>query len=183
MNEKIIISAKTQNVPFGIFTIIIGGIIAATCLVWETILGDWAIFASAGLGVVVALCGLVIIFMSHGSGLYVTDKRVYGKTILGKRVDIPLDSISSISLTFILFSGISVASSSGLISFYFVEQRNKIHEVMSNLLIERQNNKNKPVVDGKNDTADELKKFKCLLDSGVITQEEFEAKKKQLLGL
>ena len=31
--------------------------------------------------------------------------------------------------------------------------------------------------------ADELKKFKELLDSGVITQEEFEAKKKQLLGL
>ena len=31
--------------------------------------------------------------------------------------------------------------------------------------------------------ADELKKFKELLDSGIITQEEFEAKKKQLLGL
>ena len=31
--------------------------------------------------------------------------------------------------------------------------------------------------------ADELKKFKDLLDSGIITQEEFDAKKKQLLGL
>jgi len=31
--------------------------------------------------------------------------------------------------------------------------------------------------------ADELKKFKELLDSGVISQEEFDAKKKQLLGL
>ena len=31
--------------------------------------------------------------------------------------------------------------------------------------------------------ADELKKFKELLDSGVITQEEFDAKKKQLLNL
>lgn len=31
--------------------------------------------------------------------------------------------------------------------------------------------------------ADELKKFKELLDCGVITQEEFDAKKKQLLGL
>lgn len=31
--------------------------------------------------------------------------------------------------------------------------------------------------------ADELKKYKDLLDSGVITQEEFNAKKKQLLGL
>jgi len=31
--------------------------------------------------------------------------------------------------------------------------------------------------------ADELKKYKELLDGGVITQEEFDAKKKQILGL
>lgn len=31
--------------------------------------------------------------------------------------------------------------------------------------------------------AEELKKFKELLDSGIITQEEFDAKKKELLGL
>ena len=34
-----------------------------------------------------------------------------------------------------------------------------------------------------NSNADELKKYKDLLDSGIISQEEFEAKKKQLLGL
>ena len=32
-------------------------------------------------------------------------------------------------------------------------------------------------------SADELKKFKELLDSGIISQEEFDAKKKQLLNL
>lgn len=32
-------------------------------------------------------------------------------------------------------------------------------------------------------SADELKKFKELLDSDIITQEEFDAKKKQLLGI
>ena len=31
--------------------------------------------------------------------------------------------------------------------------------------------------------ADEIRKFKGLLDDGIITQEEFDAKKKQLLGL
>ncbi|MBO5652993.1 MAG: SHOCT domain-containing protein, partial [Clostridia bacterium] len=31
--------------------------------------------------------------------------------------------------------------------------------------------------------AEELKKYKDLLDAGIITQEEFDAKKKQLLGL
>ena len=32
-------------------------------------------------------------------------------------------------------------------------------------------------------SADELKKFKELLDAGIITQEEFDAKKKELLGI
>ena len=32
-------------------------------------------------------------------------------------------------------------------------------------------------------SADEIKKYKDLLDSGIITQEEFDAKKKELLGL
>ncbi|MBQ4158616.1 MAG: SHOCT domain-containing protein [Clostridia bacterium] len=31
--------------------------------------------------------------------------------------------------------------------------------------------------------ADELKEYKDLLDAGILTQEEFDAKKKQLLGL
>lgn len=32
-------------------------------------------------------------------------------------------------------------------------------------------------------SAEEIKKFKDLLDSGIITQEEFDAKKKELLGI
>lgn len=39
------------------------------------------------------------------------------------------------------------------------------------------------VQESKTSVADELKSFKELLDSGVITQEEFDAKKKQLLNL
>jgi len=33
------------------------------------------------------------------------------------------------------------------------------------------------------DNLEDLKKLKELLDSGIITQEEFDVKKKQLLGL
>lgn len=43
--------------------------------------------------------------------------------------------------------------------------------------------KNKDTQQTNLSPADELKKFKELLDSGVITQEEFDAKKKQILGL
>ena len=39
------------------------------------------------------------------------------------------------------------------------------------------------VVGNTTSNADELKKYKDLLDSGAITQEEFDEKKKQLLGL
>ena len=39
------------------------------------------------------------------------------------------------------------------------------------------------VVGNTTSNADELKKYKDLLDSGVITQEEFDEKKKQLLGI
>ena len=42
---------------------------------------------------------------------------------------------------------------------------------------------NAKIVQGSLSNADELKKYKDLLDSGIITQEEFDVKKKQLLGL
>lgn len=38
-------------------------------------------------------------------------------------------------------------------------------------------------INSNSTSADELKKYKDLLDSGAITQEEFEQKKKELLGL
>lgn len=45
----------------------------------------------------------------------------------------------------------------------------------------------KPLIDSKNTTsaspADEIAKYKKLLDNGAITEEEYAAKKKQLLGL
>jgi len=47
------------------------------------------------------------------------------------------------------------------------------------LLKEKQNNAGNVTTSA----ADEIKKFKELLDMGIITQEEFDAKKKQLLGL
>ena len=47
----------------------------------------------------------------------------------------------------------------------------------------QENNDRGATVQAALSPADELKKFKELLDMGVITQEEFDAKKKQLLGL
>lgn len=57
--------------------------------------------------------------------------------------------------------------------------KDKIYEVMDNVL---KANSTTTVV-AATSSAEELKKFKELLDSGVISQGEFDEKKKQLLGL
>ena len=36
---------------------------------------------------------------------------------------------------------------------------------------------------GASSTVEELKQYKALLDAGVLTEEEFAAKKRQLLGI
>lgn len=116
--------------------------------------------------------------------LTVTDKRIFGNAAFGKRVDLPMDSVSAISIIRI-FKGISVSTASGKISFYVIKNANEIYGTISDLIVNRQNKDSKPeaVIKHETSNADEIKKFKDLLDSGVITQEEFDAKKKQLLGL
>ncbi len=116
--------------------------------------------------------------------LTVTDKRVYGKGTFGKRVDLPLDSVSAVGSKWP--KGIAVATSSGKVAFLMVKNRDEIHKCVSDLLIERQS-KPMPATTIKQEVsqsnADEIKKFKELLDAGIITQDEFDAKKKQLLGM
>ncbi len=115
--------------------------------------------------------------------LVVTDKRVYGKT-LTKRIDLPFDSINSVSVTSNLVGGaVAISTSSGVIKFSYCQNKDDVHKAISQHLIERQNNQNvvAPVVSAS--SADELKKYKELLDMGAITQDEYDEKKKQLLGL
>ena len=131
-----------------------------------------------------ALISYLIYFLFSKYEIIVTDKRVYGKSTLGKRVDLPLDSISAVGTSFL--KGIDVGTSSGRIKFKLIKNQEDIHSVMSKLLMERQQKESKnTVIENTISTsnADELKKFKELLDSGIITQEEFDEKKKQLLGL
>ncbi len=112
----------------------------------------------------------------------ITDKRVCGKTYFGRSVDLPMDSISAVGASWL--KGIAVSTSSGKVSFLLMEHSKEIYELLRQLLIDRQEQKSKSQNGGAfTNNADELKKYKELLDSGAITQEEFEAKKKQLLNL
>lgn len=138
----------------------------------------------AGIGII---CLLIYAWM-RSYEIIVTDKRVYGQAAFGKRVDLPIDSVSAIGSTWP--KGIAVATSSGKIAFLMIKNRDEIHMCVSDLLIERQNklaavSVHPPVIKQEvpASNADELKKYKELLDMGVLSQDEFDAKKKQLLGL
>lgn len=60
----------------------------------------------------------------------------------------------------------------------------KVKEYIVSRIEEEKEKKNKNnETSTSTSSADEILKYKNLLDSGIITQEEFDAKKKQLLGL
>ena len=134
--------------------------------------------------VVIIIVGIIVYLCLSKIELTVTDKRVYGKAIFGRHVDLPLDKISAVGLAWP--KAISVATSSGRVTFFEIINRDEIYECINNLLIERQgkakNEETKQEIHHVSG-ADELKKYKDLLNEGIITQEEFEAKKKQILGI
>lgn len=115
--------------------------------------------------------------------LSITDRRVVGKASFGKTVDLPLNQISAVALG--IFSRITVATSSGKVHFWFIQNRSEVHSVLTNIIgkVQVESAYSKNNISANSSNADELKKFKELLDSGIITQDEFDEKKKQLLGL
>ena len=99
---------------------------------------------------------------------------------LGKRhFDLPMDSVTSIQFT---KGGILVISTpSQKIIYGSILNAEDIVSVINDIIKNRQNHSE--TIISEQSSADEIKKFKDLLDADVITQEEFDAKKKQLLGL
>lgn len=189
MEEKTLI--KSEKYSDKVFYV---GIAVSAIIGWVV----WFIFSMIKWGYIVPaarsviayfIIGVVLLYLALYSAISrceitVTDKRVYGKAIWRKRVDLPLDSITAIAVS--ALNGIAVATSAGSIKFSLIKNNTEIHKTVSNLLIKRQNKE--PVrttikQEIPQSNADELKKYKDLLDSGVISQEEFNAKKKQLLGL
>ena len=112
--------------------------------------------------------------------LTITESRVIGK-LKNNRVDLPINQISSIGT--LAFNGISISTSSGKIEFPYLINREEVYNCLSEL-IRKQNQANNVVTTQASSTVSEqLIELKNLLDSGIITEEEFDTKKKQLLGL
>lgn len=62
-------------------------------------------------------------------------------------------------------------------------QANNVFPVLNDTIKKLKNKSSEPAQGNQKDTTTELIKYKQLLDDGIITQEEFNAKKKQLLEL
>ena len=135
------------------------------------------------IGISIGITAITLLFYFYISKMeiVVTNKRVYGKKAFGKRVDLPIDTISAVGTSFLM--GIDIGTSAGKIKFKGISNNNEIHTEISKLLNNRQNNKQEQIQVNNTSTTEELKQYKELLDNGVITQEEFDAKKKQLLNL
>jgi len=124
--------------------------------------------------------------------LYVTNKRIYFNEIKGTfsndEQTIPLSNVSSVVCSSQgLFADLKIITSGATIIVEDVSV-GIAQTVMKEIETLRTQNGVPSTVDsgGKYDAfelADELRELKDLLDEGLLTQEEFDAKKKQLLGV
>lgn len=179
--------AKAIGVLIGIGTII-------GLFIWKAEYGELEFMAFVACFTISAIFlapaiipSLLIYYWLRSSELTVTDKRIYGTAAWGRRVDLPVDLMSSTELRS-FWKGITVSTSSGKISFLALKNVNEIYSVLNELMITRQAPKNRPepapsASNPATDPIEKLRRFKELLDEGIISQEEYESKKKQLLDM
>lgn len=136
------------------------------------------------LGIACLIVGIIIKFNTENCEITVTNDCITGKLTSGKNVCIPLDQVTAFNR--ISFNGISISSIGSVSNFYCIKNRNEVMTSISQLLANSKQigvSLDKEYTSGGNSgEAERLKNLKELLDSGVLTQEEYDTKKKQILG-
>lgn len=121
--------------------------------------------------------GILFVLMYKNSSLQVTSSKITGRTKFVTRVDLPMNQISAVGTS--MFGGIAIGTSSGRIKFYALENQDEVYNVLLQLIESRKMGEAQANhVSG----ADELLKYKELLDQGLITLEEFNNRKNKILG-
>ena len=135
------------------------------------------------LGVVALIVGIIMKSNTEKCEITVTNEAISGKLPHGKEVHIPLNQITAINRS--SFNGVSITSIGNVSNFHCIENREEVMKAISYLLANPQQSSAQPTQSASTNgsEAEQLKRLKDLLDSGVLTQEEFDAKKKQILGL
>ena len=123
--------------------------------------------------------GIIIKISTEKCEIAVTDEAIIGKRPHGKEVQIPLNKITAISRN--SFNGISITSIGSVNNFYCFENREEVINTISCLLTKLQQDNAQLAQSGS--ATNRLERLKSLLDAGVLTQDEFDTKKRQILGL
>ena len=188
--EKRIIEGKLNPESVASFSLVLFFILWGSVNLFGIIFGLFEFYDDVDLDKAVislfisAVIAVLFYVTFNKTEIIVTDKRVYGKTSFGTRVDLPVDSISAVGITFL--KSLTVTTASGAIRFFLIENRDDIHKELSRLLIERQEKKTENNNTDRGNyisVPDELKKYKELFDQGILTEEEFNMKKEQLLKM
>jgi hypothetical protein len=123
---------------------------------------------------------------SNKAPILVTSKSVYitkfSGTLFG--IDclvIPLNKITSVSISGAILAKITINDGTVVYEVCDIARpyAEKVSAAITNSQTEKENSSNNYPFSN----ADEIRKFKTLLDDGIISQEEFDKKKKELLGL
>ena len=126
MEEKIIIENKKFNLKM--FSLIWW----VATVVLALIIEDDIVLTLISSGVVFG----IIVLAAHFTKIVVTDKRVYAEALFGRRLDLPLDSVSAVASGWL--GQISIATPSGKIGFLFIGNAREIHDEVRKLLLQRQ---------------------------------------------
>lgn len=174
MEEKILIKGKksfpTAYIVLNIF------LIAMLFLAKDNLTSNLvSSFFFSVLIVIAIFAFFVCLILSLMVNITVTNKKVLGCTSKYTKASIPIESIESVNL--VNPYNISLKTSTGEFVYLFNGFKNapELVKIINELILD---NNEKSESD-----LDLLKKYKDLLDSGVITQLEFDAKKKEILKL
>ena len=187
MEEKILAKGKFTSNYTGVVVEIFCGMFFAILFILSIALEmDIPFVTIATLGFVIfTIYGAITNYNLKYQELTITDKRVFGK-LARKEIELPLDEISYVEAKG--ENGMTITTSGGRIVCQCCENRDEIINTLSSLLKKRnpplfKNNNNDIPTTKDSSPTDEIRKYKELLDDGIITQEEFNSKKKELLNL
>ncbi|MBE7040094.1 MAG: SHOCT domain-containing protein [Ruminococcaceae bacterium] len=145
---------------------------------WEYVLSTLPVVIVEG---VIYFCFWLKKYNYYNLSLKVTDE---GVTITNsKKFDmfIPTNQIGAVAQKKETIEILNVNTTQAR-AFYFLANADEIKKTLDDLIFKTENKKT-VVIQDNDDSVLEMKKYKDLLDSGIITQEEFNIKKKQILGL
>lgn len=111
--------------------------------------------------------------------LSILDNVVIGKKSNGKTVQFLLKDIKSVETT--KTQGLKITGAGIKYDIHLIQNAEEMKNLMMDMLAEVNHGHSDVAMVGS--SVNDIKEYKKLLDAGIITQEEFDAKKKQLLGV